>query len=134
MPAVVLDTDVVSMEFKRDTRYRAYHPHLAGRLLVVSFMTLAELDFWALRRNWGERRREQMDRHLKKFLLHPYDRQLCREWAHVTDMAMRNGKPVATADAWIAATALLHGIPLVTNNPADYSGVDELVVVSEAMH
>ncbi len=122
------------MGFKADTLYRAYHPHLAGRLLIICFMTLAELDLWALRRNWGEKRMAKMDRHLKKFVVRPYDRELCRQWAAVSDMAMRKGKPISTADAWIAATALLHNVPLVTNNPADYSGIDKLAVLSEAIH
>lgn len=51
---MVVDTDVVSYLFKRDSRAEAYRPHLTGRLLVVSFMTVAELDRWALERDWGE--------------------------------------------------------------------------------
>ena len=44
MNAAIVDTDVVSMLFKGDTRAQRYRAHLAGRLLGVSFMTLAELD------------------------------------------------------------------------------------------
>jgi tRNA(fMet)-specific endonuclease VapC len=47
----IVDTDVVSFLFKRDTRAELYRPHLSTRLLVVSFMTVAELDRWALSRN-----------------------------------------------------------------------------------
>lgn len=48
MPEVVVDTDVVSYLFKKDTRSRLYRRHLLGNGLVVSFMTLAELEHWAL--------------------------------------------------------------------------------------
>jgi tRNA(fMet)-specific endonuclease VapC len=49
----ILDTDVISYLFRRDTRAEAYRPYLTGRFLAVSFMTIAELDRWALQRNWG---------------------------------------------------------------------------------
>lgn len=40
------------------------------------------------------------------------------------------GKEI-TADAWVAATALLHDIPVVTNNRKHFVGVDGLAVISE---
>lgn len=131
MPSVVVDTDVVSFLFKRDPRAEHYRPHLEGKLLVISFMTLAELDRWALERNWGEKRRIAMEQHLRNFVIYPFDRALCRQWAEVTFSAGRNGRPIQCADAWIAATAKLHGIPLVTYNGNDYVGVDGLKIISE---
>ena len=130
-PAVVVDTDVVSYLFRSDTRAEAYRPHLTGRLLVVSFMTVAELDRWALERDWGEARRRRMERHLSFFVIRPFDRSLCRRWAETTDGARRKGRPIGVADAWIAATALQHGVSLITNNDAHYAGVEGLTVVSE---
>lgn len=49
--AVLIDTDVLSFLFKGDTRAEKYRAHLTNRLLVVSFMTLAELERWALQRH-----------------------------------------------------------------------------------
>lgn len=46
--AVVVDTDVISFQFKGDSRASLYDPHLAGHILVVSFMSVAELDYWAV--------------------------------------------------------------------------------------
>ena len=78
MPAaVVVDTDVVSFQFKDDSRAALYDPHLAGRLPVLSFQTLAELDLWALERNWGAARKGRMEQHLRRYLVYPYDRALC---------------------------------------------------------
>lgn len=45
--------------------------------------------------------------------------------------ARRAGRPIQTADAWIAATALLYGATLVTHNAADFAGVPGLLVVAE---
>lgn len=42
--AKLVDTDVVSYLFRRDSRAEAYRKHLNGELFVISFMTVAELD------------------------------------------------------------------------------------------
>ena len=40
------------------------------------------------------------------------------------------GRRIESADAWIAATALLHDAPLLTNNLNDYLGVTGLTLIS----
>ena len=132
MSDAVIDTDVVSFLFKRDTRAELYKPHLLGVRPVVSFMTVAELELWALIRNWGEPRKARMREHLRNLVVHPFDRALCVTWAEVTALTRNNGRPIGCADAWIAATAMLHGIPLITHNREDFAGVDGLAVISEA--
>jgi predicted nucleic acid-binding protein len=129
--AVVVDTDVVSYLFKRDTRADLYRPRLDGQLPIISFMTLAELERWTLARNWGERRRQDLLNYLRRYLVEPSSPDLCRLWAEATESARRAGKPILTADAWVAATALAYDVPLVTNNPSDFAGVAGLTVISE---
>ena len=51
----VLDTDVLSFLYKRDTRAGLYEPHLNDPPFIVSFMSLAELRRWTLERNWGDK-------------------------------------------------------------------------------
>jgi len=63
--AAIIDTDVVSMLFNGDSRAQPYRIHLAGRLLGISFMTLAELERWQLERNWGTIRKEELAQHLR---------------------------------------------------------------------
>ncbi len=43
MAAIVVDTDIVSYQFKGDSRASLYRPHLAGKQWCLSFMTQAEL-------------------------------------------------------------------------------------------
>jgi predicted nucleic acid-binding protein len=131
MASVVVDTDVISFAFKGDSRADPYERHLRGNLLFISFMTLAELDLWALEHKWGNARKARMEVFIGRFAIVPFDRALCSQWAIVTNMARRKGRPINPADAWIAATALAMNVPLVTNNPSDYGSVSRLRVISE---
>jgi tRNA(fMet)-specific endonuclease VapC len=132
IPAVVVDTDVISFLYKRDTRAIRYGPHLDGKLTLISFMTIVELHRWTLERQWGEKRRHDLERFLDRFAVVEYSKALCFKWAEATYSARRSGRPIGVADAWVAATALLESAPLVTHNRAHYGGVSNLQVISEA--
>jgi hypothetical protein len=127
---VVVDTDVVSYLFKSHPTAFQYLPDLTDRTLVISFMTMAELDRWVLEARWGEARRKRLREYLERFAVLPYDRDLCAKWAEVTVAAQARGRRIDCADAWIAATALLTGAPLITHNRGDYLGVPGLTLVS----
>lgn len=129
--AVVVDTDVVSYLFKQDTRADLYRPHIKGRIAVIAAQTQAELELWMRRHSWGARRRTELREHLRGFVLAPFDTVICEAWAEAMDGARRKGRPISTADAWIAATALAYSIPLITNNADDFAGVAELSVITE---
>jgi predicted nucleic acid-binding protein len=126
MNAAIVDTDVVSMVFKGDSRAQLFRVHPGGRLLGISFMTLAELERWQLERNWGAVRRSELSSYLANYTVLPASRELCAKWAEVTCEARQQGRPIQTADAWIAASALHYQVPLITNNPSDYKAVKHL--------
>jgi predicted nucleic acid-binding protein len=132
MNAVLVDTDVVSYLFKRDTRGALYEPHLKGRSQFISFMTLAELEWWAQVRHWGQRRRTDLENYLHRYTVIDSDRSLCQHWATVRHQAQQAGREIAPADAWIAATAILYQIPLITHNRSDFDWINDLTMISEA--
>lgn len=129
---VVVDTDVVSYLFKQDTRGDLYKPQLQGQLLVISPMTRAELEDWALEHNWGQRRRDEMRVHLKQFILAPFNEDLCVKWAEATDSSRKRGRPIDSSDAWVAAVALHYDVPLVTHNGSDFVGVANLKIITHS--
>src|SRR5258708_3360788 len=103
----VVDTDVASFIFKNDSRAPFYEAKLTGVSPAVSFMTIAEMDAWALRFRWGPARIAQMETFLQsRFVTVLADRDLCRLWAEVTVASVRAGRPIESSDAWIAATAV----------------------------
>ena len=130
MDAAIIDTDVVSMFFKGDSRALQYHIYVANRFLGIAFMTLAELERWSLERNWGAVRKAALAQHLTKYAVLPVNRELCIKWAQVSFEARGKGRPIQTADAWIAASALYYQVPLITNNAADYELIDGLRILT----
>src|SRR5436190_24068304 len=116
MKRIVLDTDVVSFLFKADTRAQLYLPLLDNRQWFISFMTEAELEHWALLANWSEKRVEWLRVFIGRFAVVPSSHDLVVTWAEVMTAARRNGRRIETADAWIAATAVLYDCPLLTHN------------------
>jgi tRNA(fMet)-specific endonuclease VapC len=123
MNAVVVDTDVVSLIFKGDSRAQKYLSALSGPDLLVSFMTEAELERWILQAKWGPERIVRFRSYMRRFVSVPSSRDLIVKWAEAMVEARFLGRRIDVADAWIAATALLYDAPLVTNNPGDYVGV-----------
>ncbi len=52
---IIVDTDVFSYLYKRDSRAELYRGHLADETKFISFMTLAELRAWTLQNNWAKK-------------------------------------------------------------------------------
>lgn len=130
---LVVDTDVASFVFKWHPKFAPrYIATLRGSELVVSFMTLAEMRQGSLEANWGPRKCDALEAYLAEFSVLHSDGLLCSSWAAVQDESTRKGRQMSSADAWIAATALVLAAPLVTNNPKDFRHLDELQLVSRS--
>ena len=130
MTEVVVDTDVVSFLFKNHPLGYRYDPDLIGRVPLISFMTVAELERWALQYDWSPRRLHGLHLYLKRFVVVPSSSDLCHQWAEVMVAAQGAGRRIESADAWIAASALLYKAPLLTHNRNDYLGVPGLKLIT----
>ena len=106
---------------------------MRGSELVVSFMTLAEMRHGALEASWGRRKCDVLEEYLADFSVLHSDSLLCSTWAAVRNESTQKGYPISSADAWIAATALVLSAPLVTNNLKDYCHLDKLQIISAAV-
>jgi tRNA(fMet)-specific endonuclease VapC len=128
--AVLLDTDVFSYFFKQDTRAQPYRKDVQGRQLCLCFQTIAEVKAWAITRNWGQSRRDALEKVLERYLVLPYDALMADAWARTSASRKRMGRPISCGDAWIAAAALRHQIPLLTHNAVDYGNILDLTMIS----
>ena len=127
---VVVDTDVVSFLFKNHPLAMAYQTLLAGRPLAISLISLAEIEYGMEVKNWGSPRRDLMRRFLARFTLLRPDAKSAIVWALIRSNCERKGRPIAFADAWIAASAVQLNVPLATHNVGDYSAVDGLTILT----
>jgi tRNA(fMet)-specific endonuclease VapC len=101
---------------------------------LICTITLAELSVGPLVAQ-SEQERIARQAHLQQaeadFDAIEFDAAAARAFGRVAASLRRKGrKPAARAfDALIAAVALSRGLPVVTCNPDDFAGIDELVVV-----
>lgn len=132
----LLDTNVVSelrkvSEGKANSRVAAWSAGTRHAELFISVVTVRELEFGVLMserrdppagrvlRAWSDRRvlREFLDRIL------PIDVPIARRCA-----ALHVPNPRPERDALIAATALVHGMSVVTRNVADFAGTGVQII------
>ncbi len=111
--------------------------------MAISAITLAELSAGPhqVRRNDEQdsydehaeraRRLEALQRAESEFDPVPFDTEAARAFGRVTAAVIAAGRQRRrrTADMMIAATALAEGLPLFTTNPADFTGLDQLISV-----
>jgi tRNA(fMet)-specific endonuclease VapC len=119
METVLLDTTVASLLHpkKKNSDLRAkYEPHMKGKVLALSFQSVAELWSWAEENRWGDRQRRGLDAFLRRFLVIPYDYELAQVWAKVAALCKNQGRRLEAGDTWIAATAVHRKIPLLTHD------------------
>ncbi|MEX2183239.1 MAG: type II toxin-antitoxin system VapC family toxin [Chloroflexota bacterium] len=100
---------------------------------LISAITLAELSVGPLVTDDDlerARRTAQVQQAEADFDPVPFDAAAARAFGQVAASLRRDGrKPAARAfDALIAATAIANGLPLYTCNPADFAGIDGLIV------
>ncbi len=127
---IILDTNIVSYLMKGGPLAELYAPHVQGRLLAISFITVGEMYFGAENRNWGKKKRRELETTLRNFVVIPYDHEIARCYGRLLAERKRNGKPIAPNDAWIAACAARHDVPLVTHNAKDFIGITDLEVIT----
>jgi tRNA(fMet)-specific endonuclease VapC len=115
-----------------DSRGLPYLRHVERRTLALSFITVGELLFGAFWRDWGERRIADLQRRLYAAFVLPLDHETTVVYARLKTRLRKEGQILADNDLWIAALAVRHSVPLVSNNRAHFDRVSDLVLISEA--
>lgn len=119
---VVVDTNVFSADLLRSTQplVEAYRPLLTGRRFLISFQTLAEIQFGLRRRDWGPVRIGRAQAHIERAQVVWPGPALLATYVDLRVTCAHAGHALAQqghdADRWIAATAIHMGIPLVSHD------------------
>jgi tRNA(fMet)-specific endonuclease VapC len=128
METLLVDTDVFSYIHKNDTRAELYRKHLDGKRLALSFMSVAELYRWAVEHRWGQKKIDKLRAKIKQYVILPHDDETAWKYAEIRSIP---GRAIDPGDAWIAAGALRHQLPLVTHNKKHFEHIPGLQVISE---
>lgn len=130
--AVLLDTGIVSIFLKtslvHQQRRTAIEAEIRGKIAVISFVTVAELFFWAEKANWGESRRANLDDQLRHYDVLHANRTTAKLWARTKLQCELAGIAMGANDLWIASAALEYGLPLVTTD-RDFSAIASLAQI-----
>lgn len=125
---LILDTNFViaaEREAKRGAPGPA-HAFLAGHASDTLFITFTVAGELAC----GQSASPIADwkRLCRPFAIIPWTLDISWQYGELHRHLAAAGALIGANDLWIAATALVHGAPLVTNNTAEFSRVPQLVV------
>lgn len=123
----IIDTNVLS-EARRPGGHAGVKQYLMQADesdLYLSVITLGELSRGIAKLEPGTRHTELEDwlaatEHLFASRLLAIDRAIAVRWGRLTDRCARQGFTIGQADALIAATALEHGMAIITRNARDF--------------
>ena len=125
---IVLDTCVVSLLFKGDEPVTYYRERIIGQRLLISFQTLEESWFGAVKNGWADKRRNALGHHLDQFEVVWPNPNMVRISANLRSEREKSGRRLNTADAWIAATAIMLQCPLASND-GDFGDIPNLQLI-----
>jgi hypothetical protein len=94
---------------------------LLGQVWCLTFVTVGEMVTWAEIRSWGQRNRGALERWLDQRVIIDSTREVSYAWGRLNGASRRAGRPRPANDTWIAACALVEGLPLATMNVKDYA-------------
>ena len=122
------DTNVVSewVKPRPDARVVAWLGDVVEDRVFIRVVPVGELRP-GLDRLPVSRRRERLDEWLRDELPHRFegrvlsiDTAAADVWGAIVARRERRGRPIGTMDAFVAATATVHDLTLVTRNTADF--------------
>ena len=123
----LLDTNVC-IYFMKNT-----YPRLTQRLLshdpselLISSLTVLELEYGAEKSNWGDRTRQKMALFLAPFTILPFETNDALSAARIRACLERQGIIIGAYDIQIAAQGLSRGLTVVTHNTGEFSRIPEL--------
>lgn len=129
MSGFLLDTNCVSelVRVKPQPRVLEWIEAADEGLLYLSVLTLGEIRKGLANLPQGKRR-TRLETWLEVELrarfagrLLPIDEEVAKRWGLLAAQAKRKGKPLAIINGLLAATALHHGLTLVTRNIGDFT-------------
>ena len=120
---LLIDTDVFSYWYRNSGRHAEFERLAAGHDLAMSFASVGE----ALAPTHSPKGSAELAAHirlrLRQFVVLPFNAEVVERWAELANSLREGMKGKGVNDLWTAACALSYGLPLMTNNLADFKKV-----------
>lgn len=123
----LLDTDICSAYLKGDHRVGNRVIQYGGRL-YVSAITAGELYTWVLRAKTSPRRLTDLLAFFRDVEILDVNESVARQFGEIRASLLDAGLSSPDMDLLNAATALAHGLTMVTHNTQDYAAVPGLIL------
>lgn len=133
---LLLDTCAISelRKPKPDKQVRALIEETPDEDLFVSALTIGEITKGIQRLSDSPKKRElvswlnALEHHYANERILPVDTETARMWGSLTASAQASGRTIPAIDGLIAATALQHGLRILTRNEADFASTGVMIV------
>jgi tRNA(fMet)-specific endonuclease VapC len=112
---------------KGDGRVWSKFMQYSGRV-SLSTISVGELYTWALRANAPPSRLQTLLDFLKGVQLLDVTEEIGRKFGEIHASLLDQGRPTPRFDLFIACTALVHGLTVVTHNIKDFAHVPGLTI------
>ncbi len=123
----ILDTNICIYFMKNQ------YPQLSQKILshspselLLSSITVFELEYGAEKSNWGDRTREKLAMFLAPFTILPFSSKDAIFAGRVRGYLEKQGTPIGPYDVQIAAQALAGNYTIITHNVDEFSRVPKL--------
>ncbi len=123
----LIDTDICSAHLRSVAAVTNRFVQNSGGL-HISVLTLGELLSWTLRSKSPPKYQQGLLKLLSDVTVLDVNQAVARRFGEVRAQLLDRGQPVAAVDLMIAATALVHGLAVVTHNTQHFSKVPGLTV------
>jgi tRNA(fMet)-specific endonuclease VapC len=128
MPDRIIDTNILLAYARGRELYNKIEAHFAlrksGLGTLVSIVSEGELRVLALQFVWGEARQQEMERQLAYCTIVPLPfSDIVQVYAEIDDYSRRKGVTMGKNEIWIAATAAVTWVRLLTTD-RDFDHLD----------
>ena len=125
----LLDTNICIYFLKNQ------YPDLTNKILshspselLISSITVYELEYGAEKSSWGEKTRQKLAMFLAPFTILPFTTEDAVAAGRIRGYLYKQGTPIGPYDIQIAAQGVARGIPVVTHNTSEFSRVPGIVL------
>lgn len=127
MQHILLDTNIIIYFLKGDPSIVYYLDGLGETIVHISIISWIET---LVGSHHHQRKIDEIAFGLEHFARIPVNDTIGRTAAMIMQERLRYGKKREFQDSLIAATAIAHNMPLLTNNPRDFRGIKGLKILS----